>query len=229
MPRKYDYIIFDADETLFHFDAFAGLQNQFKQFNVEFSEEDFKEYQRVNKPLWVQYQNGDIDAKTLQVTRFEAWANRLNVSAEMLNDGFLESMADICKPLPGAKIMIESLLERSVKLAIITNGFTGLQQKRLQRTGFLPHFEHIVISEQYGIAKPHVSIFEHTLSLLGCEDKRKALMVGDTLASDIQGGNNAGIDTCWINHHNDHAPSELMPTKEVTDLHQLTQWLINLK
>ncbi|ADZ91478.1 pyrimidine 5'-nucleotidase [Marinomonas mediterranea] len=225
MPRQYDYIIFDADETLFHFDAQAGLRDLFEKYDIEFTKKDFEEYQQVNKPLWVQYQDGDIDAKTLQITRFDSWATKLGVSPESLNDGFLESMADICKPLHGAQDLVKSLIERGIKLAIITNGFTGLQQKRLQRTGFWPYFDHVVISEQYGIAKPHVSIFEHTLSLLDCDDKSKALMVGDTLGSDIKGGNNAGIDTCWVNHDQLSNATDIIPTKEVRNLIELRDWL----
>ncbi|KJG84508.1 hypothetical protein RN24_17845, partial [Yersinia pestis subsp. microtus bv. Ulegeica] len=68
---KYQWILFDADETLFHFDAYQGLKLMFSRFNVEFSAQDFDHYQLVNKPLWVDYQDGKISATQLQNTRFE--------------------------------------------------------------------------------------------------------------------------------------------------------------
>lgn len=70
---KYDWILFDADETLFHFDAFKGMQLMFARKGVEFTEQDFHQYQEVNKPLWVDYQNGDITAAQLKHTRFSGW------------------------------------------------------------------------------------------------------------------------------------------------------------
>ena len=57
---KYQWIVFDADETLFHFDAFGGLKQLFSHYNIVFGKSDFDEFQAVNKPLWVDYQNGTI-------------------------------------------------------------------------------------------------------------------------------------------------------------------------
>ena len=72
---KYKWVLFDADETLFHFDAYQGLKQMFSQFEVDFTLDDYEIYQKLNKPLWVDYQNGDISAKQLQNQRFESWSN----------------------------------------------------------------------------------------------------------------------------------------------------------
>ncbi|MCV4770734.1 pyrimidine 5'-nucleotidase, partial [Escherichia coli] len=82
---KWDWIFFDADETLFTFDSFGGLQRMFLDYSVTFTAEDFQDYQAVNKPLWVDYQNGAITALQLQHQRFDVWAERLNVSPGALN------------------------------------------------------------------------------------------------------------------------------------------------
>ena len=76
---KWDWIFFDADETLFTFDSFTGLQRMFLDYSVTFTAEDFQDYQAVNKPLWVDYQNGAITSLQLQHGRFESWAERLKV------------------------------------------------------------------------------------------------------------------------------------------------------
>ncbi len=73
---QYQWILFDADETLFHFDAFAGLKLMFSRFDIDFTLTDFEIYQRVNKPLWVDYQDGVINAAQLQTKRFIEWGRR---------------------------------------------------------------------------------------------------------------------------------------------------------
>ncbi|MGI2172970.1 pyrimidine 5'-nucleotidase [Shewanella ulleungensis] len=221
--NKYKWILFDADETLFHFDAFAGLKLMFSRFDIDFSANDFTLYQQVNKPLWVEYQNGLITAAHLQHTRFNEWANKLSVTPQHLNSQFLAAMADICQPLPGARELVDSLSGR-VNLGIITNGFTELQSIRLSRTGFQDAFSPVVISEQLGKAKPDIAIFNHAFSLMGEPEKHQVLMVGDNLHSDILGGNNAGIDTCWLNHYGAAVSDDISPSYQVnnlTELHQL--------
>ncbi|REG85720.1 pyrimidine 5'-nucleotidase [Marinomonas pollencensis] len=218
---NYDWIIFDADETLFRFDNFSGLKHMLAKYGVDFNENDFEEYQAINKPLWVEYQNGAISAKQLQTRRFESWSKRLNTSSEQLNHQFLESMGEICEPLPGAKALMTHLSEESIKSIIITNGFTQLQKVRLERTRFDQYFPHVIISEEVGVAKPHLAIFDHALNKIGNPDRKKVLMVGDTLESDILGGINAKLDTCWLNHHNKTHPEHIKPTYQVNSLHEL--------
>lgn len=222
---KYDWILFDADETLFHFDAFEGLKLMFSRFGVSFTRVDFDAYQLINQPLWVDYQNGVISAAHLQQQRFTLWAEKLSVTASHLNSAFLSAMAEICALLPGAKELIE-VLSGKANLGIITNGFTELQTVRLEKTGLLGAFEHVVISEQVGIAKPDVGIFEHALKRMENPDRDKVLMVGDNPHSDIQGGLNAGLHTCWLNTHNAPRPEGIEPHFEVTSLHELQQILV---
>lgn len=222
----YQWVLFDADETLFHFDNFSGLKHLFAQYDVVFGQTEFDQYQSLNKPLWVAYQEGKITAEQLQTRRFEYWSNRLNVDAKRLNEQFLDAMAQICTTLPGAVELVQFLHDKHIKMGIITNGFARLQQIRLERTGFLPYFSPVVISELVGVAKPHPRIFEKALEQMGYPDKKNILMVGDTLESDIRGGNEAGLDTCWLNHHrNQHQTSDIKPTYEIHSLFELPQLL----
>lgn len=221
---NWDWILFDADETLFSFDAFGGLQRMFLDYSVTFTAQDYQDYQAVNKPLWVDYQNGVINALQLQHQRFQSWTERLNVVPGDLNDAFLDAMAEICAPLPGAISLLNALKEQ-VKLGIITNGFTALQQRRLERTGLRDYFDLLVISEQIGVAKPDPRIFDYTLQQAGNPTRDRVLMVGDTPESDILGGMNAGLATCWLNAHQRELPSEINPTWTVTSLSELEQLL----
>lgn len=222
---KYKWIIFDADETLFHFDNFAGLQHMFAKHGVCFEKAEYDEYQILNKQLWVEYQNNQISADQLQTRRFKLWSERLAISAKELNKQFLDSMAEICQTLPGATELVKYLFDNNVRMAIITNGFVQLQHIRLERTGMLPYFSPVVISELVGVAKPHPKIFEYAYEQMGFPAKDQVLMVGDTLESDILGGKNFGVDTCWLNHHNKIHSEEITPTHQVASLSELMDWL----
>lgn len=217
---KYSYVLFDADETLFRFDILAGMTRMFKNYGVNFTKDDYIHYQKTNKQLWVDYQNGVISADYLQVTRFNEWSAKLNVSAKELNDAFLDAMAQICEPLQGAVELLNKLKPHA-RLGIITNGFARLQTVRLEHTGLKDMFEWLVISELVGIAKPNKAIFEHTFELMGNPNKSQILMVGDTASSDILGGNNVGIDTCWLQHPGEQLPEGITPTYTITKLEQL--------
>ncbi|MCU5771928.1 pyrimidine 5'-nucleotidase [Erwiniaceae bacterium BAC15a-03b] len=224
MLKDWDWILFDADDTLFHFDAFAGLQRLFQDYDVQFSTADYDDYQAINKPLWVDYQNGVISALQLQHQRFQGWADKLSVEPGELNSGFLTAMAEICVPLEGAVNLLNGLKGR-VKMGIITNGFTALQQARLQRTGFLEYFDLLVISEQVGYAKPHAAIFDYALAQMGNPSRERVMMVGDNPDSDILGGINAGLATCWLNADNRVKPEGIDPDWQVSSLKQLAELL----
>ncbi|WP_019216207.1 pyrimidine 5'-nucleotidase, partial [Legionella tunisiensis] len=150
--KTYEWILFDADETLFNFDSFEGLQRMLSRFEVNFTQQDYQAYQVVNKSLWIDYQNGTITAQELQHQRFAIWADKLQVSTQVLHSTFMAVMADICTPIEGAQNLLIAL-KGKVKLGIITNGFTELQQIRLERTGLKVYFDILVISEQVGFAK----------------------------------------------------------------------------
>ncbi len=178
----------------------------------------------MNKPLWVDYQNGAITSLQLQHARFQSWAERLNVAPGLLNDAFISAMAEICSPLPGAVSLLNAIRGQA-KIGIITNGFTALQQTRLERTGLREYFDLLVISEQVGVAKPDPKIFNYALEQAGNPDRSRVLMVGDTAESDILGGINAGLSTCWLNAHHREQPAGIHPTWTVASLSELEQLL----
>ena len=222
---KYDWILFDADETLFHFDAFKGMQLMLARRGVEFTESDYKHYQQLNKPLWDKYQAGLVTAGEIKTIRFQYWADKLETTAIELNSAFMQAMADICTMLPGAKELIESLAGKA-KLAIVTNGFIELQSIRLDKVGLSDNFEHVIISEQVGVAKPDSGIFDYAMDKMGQPDRKKVLMVGDNLHSDIVGGINYGIDTCWLNANNQTQVETIKPSYIVNCLGDLQSILL---
>ena len=226
--EKYQWILFDADETLFSFDSFRGLQLMFSQFDIIFTADDYKKYQLKNKSLWVEYQNKEISALQLQCQRFSHWAEKLGKSPQDLNNLFLHAMADVCLPLEGAVSLLNALRGKT-KLGIITNGFKALQEVRLERNGLKEHFDLLVISEEVGVAKPHINIFEHALSKMGNPERSQVLMVGDNPDSDILGGINIGFNTCWLNVNKKPVPENIIPHYEVSSLADLEELLLGKK
>lgn len=219
---KYQWILFDADETLFSFNSYLGLKAMLTRYQIDFSEQDYQQFQAVNKPLWVAYQNNEITAQDIQTRRFAKLSAQTGVEPLKLNQELMAEMALVSKPLDGVIEMLNALYGK-VKMGIVTNGFTDLQQKRLENTYTTHFFDIVVISEQIGAAKPDRQVFDYAFALMDEFDKTKVLMVGDTLASDILGGNNAGIDTCWVNLHNAENNTQIKPTYEIHDIRQIIQ------
>jgi YjjG family noncanonical pyrimidine nucleotidase len=217
---KYDHILFDADDTLFHFDAFSGLQQMFDRYQRPFDQDEFQRYQQLNLPLWQQYQNAQISATELQQRRFEPYAAELGVSAMQLNNDFLQTMATLCTLLPGARDLLD-FLRGKARLGIITNGFTAMQQARLEHCGVADLFDPLVISEQIGVAKPDPRIFQHAFAQLGEPDKHRILMVGDNPHSDVLGAQNVGIHSCWLNTTAMPLPAGIEPTYQIQSLFEL--------
>ncbi len=220
----YQWILFDADDTLFHFDAYLGLQRTLNSLGKTFEHQDYDAYSLLNRGLWNDYQNGDISIYDLQRLRFAPWSQKLQISADHFSQLFQETMNDICEPLDGA-VSLLTALHGKFKLGIITNGFTEQQQIRLGRTGLMNLFEMLVVSEYVGVAKPHPKIFEHALTFMGETAREHVLMVGDNPDSDIKGGLNVGLHTCWLNVHNKPMPQGIVPHYEVATLQQLEQLL----
>ncbi|AKO31603.1 dUMP phosphatase [[Haemophilus] ducreyi] len=219
---KYEWVLFDADETLFSFNAYMALNIMLKRYAIDFSQADYDAFQAVNKPLWIAYQNNEITAKDIQMRRFAKLSAQTGIDPLVLNQQLMAEMALISKPLPGVIEMLNELYGQ-VKMGIITNGFTELQQKRLQNTHTAHFFEIVVVSEQVGVAKPDRQVFDYAFELIDGYDRTKVLMVGDTLASDILGGHNAGFDTCWFNQTQQHNQTAIRPTYEISLISQLVE------
>lgn len=217
---KYQWILFDADETLFSFDSYLGLQSMLKRYGVEFSKQDYQAFQAINQPLWVAYQNQEISIEQLQRTRFAKLAEEIGKDPLVLNQELMVEMAFISKPLPNTVMMLNALYGK-VKMGIITNGLSSLQQKRLENTQTAIFFEWVIASETIGVAKPNNQIFEAAFSQMGDFDKEKVLMVGDSLTSDILGAYRVGIDSCWFNPQHKLNETSIKPIYEIHSIEEL--------
>lgn len=218
--KQYDWVLFDVDKTLFHFDAFSGLQRMFSQFGADFTREHYQDYQTLNVDLWKQYGEGLISASELRNRRFMVWSDKVGQSTEVLSEAFLNAMADLSLPLDGAMDLIDSL-RGEFQLGIITNGFAEFLTKRLEKHGLHDHFDVVVSSDVAGVAKPHPDIFHYAARLMQQPLSERVLMVGDTLETDILGGHHAGVHTCWLNPSHEVQSDDIVPHYQVQSLSEI--------
>ena len=115
-----------------------------------------------------------------------------------------------------AREVLDSLAGTAT-LALITNGIGEVQRTRIERLAIEHYFDAIVISGEVGKAKPGTEIFDIVFERLDAPDKETALIIGDNLGSDIQGGINYGIDTCWYNPGGRNS-NGVTATHEIVDL-----------
>lgn len=199
--RKYDIILLDADETLFDFKRSEkeALKNTFSDFNFTYTEDISERYSKINKGYWKLFEKGEIDKPSLAVGRFQSLLEELNLkgSAEKLNGRYMEHLSNGRYLLDGAAHFCRELSMRYI-LYIITNGTAQIQKSRFSGSGLECFIQKVYISDEIGYQKPRREYFDFVLSDIGARDKSRVLVLGDSLSSDIQGGINAGLDTCWL-------------------------------
>lgn len=228
---KYEIIIFDADETLFDFKKSEreAFKNTMLEFGVDYEPKyHLKIYQDINTAIWKAFEEGLITQEKLKTDRFRRLSEAINMDfdANELAKSYMNHLADGSFLLEGAIALIESLKEK-YKLLIVTNGLTHVQNKRIKKSIIAHHFEDIVISEEVKVSKPNPKIFEIALKNFNHVDKSKVLMVGDSLTSDIQGGINFEIDTCWYNPNKIRNMKNIKPTYEISSFDELRDLLLS--
>ncbi|MCP3740442.1 YjjG family noncanonical pyrimidine nucleotidase [Rossellomorea sp. BNER] len=221
---KYETILFDVDDTLFDFSMSEkkALHKAFVEFGLPTGLADYEaDYKDISKLLWRDLEQGLTTLSELGVERFRRLflAHELEINADMFNSVYLRYLGKETHLVRGAVELCENLA--SYRLAIITNGFPDVQTTRIGSSPLRNTFEHIIISEEVGFQKPDKGIFDYAFSKLQITDKAKVLIVGDSLTSDIQGGINYGIDTCWFNPFLKENNIGIKPTYEIRELTDL--------
>lgn len=200
--RKYTTLLLDADETLLDFPKSekAAIGKVCERFGIPFGEEIRATFSRINLALWKQLEKGLITRDVIRIRRFEQFAEHFGIKADPgeMAVYYVECLATFAFLLPGADDVCKKLSE-NYELYIITNGIGTVQQSRLAKSGLLPYFKGVFISEEIGSQKPQKKFFDHVLANIPEQDKQKVCVVGDSMSSDILGGINAGLDTCFFN------------------------------
>ena len=203
---RFDVVLMDADDTLLDYpaDARAALAGALERFGYSWSPEAEEEYQRYNQAAWRRFERGEITKPELQIVRFEQFFAAWGITADPaeFNRVYMKGLSEGGRVLPGARELCEALA-RQVSLYIVTNGAAETQGGRFARSGLLPYLKKVYMSETVGYQKPRKEYFDCVLAdverLQGPVCRERVIVFGDSLASDMQGGINAGLTTCWYN------------------------------
>jgi len=218
---RYRWILVDLDGTLldFHRAESGALRQTADEFEISLSKEAVASYAAINAALWKDFEQGTITALGIRNVRFARWLDALGIEREAtaLSKRFLQLLVEHSTFLEGAEDLLNSLRE-SVHMALITNGFADVQRGRVSRFALDRWFDPILISEELGLSKPNPGIFEVALQRMGNPAKQDVLILGDSLSSDIRGGAEFGIDTCWFNPEQSANNSDVVPTYEIRRL-----------
>lgn len=219
---KYKVILFDADETLFNFKKTekVALEKLMDSLDTEHDKEYcIKLYKEINSKIWKDFEEGKIKSDDINLERFKRLllALELDADAKYISDQYSEFLGEGSYLFEETEELL-AYLHQNYRIGIITNGLAEVQHKRIRESVVSHYFEDVVISDEIKIAKPNSEIFDYALNNLNHRDKSSVLMIGDSLTSDIKGGINAGIDTCWCNLYKKENTSDLVPSYEINSL-----------
>jgi len=224
MPKPYTLVFLDADETLFDFrraEEFA-LARSFEESGLTLTDRAAQEYERINIDLWRRLEHGEIDQQSLRSERFRLLFEVLGIARDARDFGetYVSWLARASFLLDGAERLCAYLGAR-YRLAILTNGIKEVQYARIQSSPINRYVEKLIVSEEAGSSKPDPAIFEYACAALEFRDRKRMIIIGDSLSSDIRGGQNFGIDTCWYNPAKLPLAGEARPTYEVASLEEI--------
>jgi len=226
--KFYTWLLFDVDGTLLDFQQAesVALNTTPSQMGVVMPAEYVSTYHQINDSLWRDFEAGALSAQDVRTKRFHLLFKELEIAgdAQAFSEGFLKNLIAASGFFEGTEQVLRKL-EGQFRLALLTNGFADVQHARIARLGLGKLFDPIIISEEVSVAKPASAVFDIALEGMGGPDKGSVLMIGDSLSSDIQGGANAGIDTCWLNPTSNANNTDVVPTYEIQNLSELPSLL----
>lgn len=219
----YTWLLFDADDTLFDFPKAEAnaLKWTLAELGLAASPAYFEIYARCNLFVWKEFERGLVTSTELRTKRFRLFFDEIGIAADpqTVSPLYLQNLGLGIDLLPGAETLIRFLNPR-FHLALVTNGLADVQRPRLERSALADCFEKVFISEEIGAAKPSKAYFDAVFGAIGKPPKNETLIIGDSLTSDMQGGLDYGIDTCWYNPRGQK--TELPLTYQISKLEQLT-------
>lgn len=223
----YRFLLFDIDDTLLDFKAgeMKSLRAMFKELNIPADPRLEDTYLRINQSLWEAYERGDISREDIFQRRFVRTFKHLHIDA----DGLLAERVYHAK-LDTQAVVIPRVTETLAALQdyecyIVSNGIETVQLDRLRKSGLARYFRDVFVSDSVGVQKPMKAFFTYTAHHIPGFRAEEALVIGDSLTSDIQGGVNAKIDTLWYNPHFLPNRSAVTPTYQLNEISDLTALL----
>ena len=226
MMATFKVILWDIDGTILNFLAAEkeAVKKCFQIFGIgECTDEMIERYSAINVKYWKMLERGEITKKEVLIGRYKEFFSEEGIDitiAEKFNEEYQLRLGDTIVFCENAYELIEEL-GHSVKQYGVTNGTFVAQKRKLTNSGLDKLLEHTFISDNLGYEKPAKEFFDIVLNEIGDYEKDEILIVGDSLTSDILGGINAGIKTCWYNPEKKKNSDLIIPTYEIASLEEL--------
>ncbi|MEH1931284.1 YjjG family noncanonical pyrimidine nucleotidase [Nostoc sp.] len=222
---KYKLILFDSDETLFDYKRCAreAFSITLSHFQIPFLRASyFEEFESINMEIWNDFESGKILHSTLYVERFKRFfsLNNIELDSKQFNAHYLDVIGQLSYLIEGANDICKAL-KKYCTMVILTNGFPSTHYQRVKNSPLSLLIDKVVATYDYGYAKPDKRVFDIVFKLYPQISRDSILMVGDGLHSDVMGGINANIDTCWFNPYSKQNTLAVLPTYIISNLMEI--------
>ena len=226
-----EFLFLDLDDTIldFHKAERLAISRTFRSFGLEPTEQVLERYHVINRLHWERLERGELTRDQVLTGRFQMLFEELGIPAQpqAIAKGYEHNLGLGHYFLPGAKEALDTLRGK-YRLFLASNGTASVQHSRLTSAGLYPYFEEVFVSQALGANKPSRAFFDACAARIPGYDPRKALMVGDSLTSDILGGINAGMKTCWVCPPEAQGRPDIVPDYRIEALSQLPELLKTL-
>ena len=226
-----EFLFLDLDDTIldFHKAERLAISRTFRSFGLEPTDQVLERYHVINRQHWERLERGELTRDQVLTGRFQMLFEELGIPAQpqAIAKGYEHNLGLGHYFLPGAKEALDTLRGK-YRLFLASNGTASVQHSRLTSAGLYPYFEEVFVSQALGANKPSRAFFDACAARIPGYDPRKALMVGDSLTSDILGGINAGMKTCWVCPRGTQGRPDIVPDYRIEALSQLPELLKTL-
>jgi len=203
MPKKYTTLFFDLDNTLldFHKSENTAIKQVLRQNDLPCDEETARLYSAINQTYWERFERGEMTKSEILVNRFKTLLEKIDRQGnpEKISKEYFLALSCGYDLIDGAMEVLERIKKAGYIICATTNGVSLTQYKRIKNSGLEKYFDYVFVSEDTGYQKPAKEYFDYAVANSTEKDKSKILIIGDSQSSDILGGINSGIDTCWYN------------------------------
>ena len=219
-------ILWDVDGTLLDFAAAeaAAIRRLFAEFVLgDCTEEMLRRYSAVNKRWWERLERGEVTRREVLEGRFREFfaAEGLDpAGAPAFNERYQVCLGDTIVYRDDSLAIVRALRGR-VRQYAVSNGTVVAQEKKLRLSGLGALMDGVFLSEELGVEKPDPAFFDQVFAAIGPVDRGNVLIVGDSRTSDIRGGVNAGIRTCWYAPAGGEETDGMQADHVIRDLHQI--------
>ena len=216
--------LFDLDQTLldFHASEYKALGIVLRENGLPFSEAIYQHFKAYNRSLWLELEKGKLRQDELVIRRFEDFLRETGLVGDpaAMNAVYMDSLSGQAVLFPDTLECLRAWRE-CVQVMFVTYGSARVQRGRFRRMPFAEMEGEMLVSQEVGAAKPDPRMLEIAMERAGVRDRRRVLVLGDSLTSDMKAACNAGMDSCWINRRGLPRSENLKVTYEIRGLDEV--------